>query len=165
MVGKIYIPILLKFVSQQSGFAFFGAYDFGCAHFFILQTTEEKTIMEEINLGNQTNQPTHPNSNKKIIGIVICIAVFVVILAIIISSPGGTKTYLTYENYMKIQTGMTYGEVVKILNDHQGDLDTSASYGGYTLSYYTWTNSSGTRCIVVGFENGKVCTKSQYGLN
>jgi len=36
-VTRIYIPILLKFVSQQSGFAFFGAYDFGCAHFFNLR--------------------------------------------------------------------------------------------------------------------------------
>ena len=31
------IPILLKFVSQQSGFAFFGVHDFGCAHFFIFE--------------------------------------------------------------------------------------------------------------------------------
>lgn len=126
---------------------------------------KEKTTVEEINLSNQINPTTQPNSNKKIIGIVICIAVFVVIFAIIISSTGGTKTYLTYENYMKIQTGMTYSEVVKVLDNHQGDLDTSSSYGGYTLAYYTWTNNSGTRCIVVGFENGKVCTKSQYGLN
>ena len=121
--------------------------------------------MEEINLGNQTNQRSQPPNNKKIFGIVICIAVFVVIFAIIISSNGGTKNYLTYENYMKIQTGMTYTEVVKVLENHQGDLDISSSYGGYTLAYYTWTNSSGTRCIVVGFENGKVCAKSQYGLN
>ncbi|MBR2340866.1 MAG: hypothetical protein IKA72_00450 [Clostridia bacterium] len=122
--------------------------------------------MEEFNLGNQTNQPQNPTNNKKVIGIVICIAVFVVmIFAIIISSTGDTKTYLTYDNYMKIQTGMTYNEVVEVLDNHQGDLDTSSSYGGYTLSYYTWTNSSGTRCIVVGFENGKVCAKSQYGLN
>ena len=34
MVGKIYIPNSVKFDSQQSGFAFFGAHDFGCAHFF-----------------------------------------------------------------------------------------------------------------------------------
>ena len=121
--------------------------------------------MEEINLGNQTNHTTQSNSNKKIIGIIICVTVFVVIFAIIIISMGGTKTHLTYDNYKKIQTGMTYSEVVKILDNHQGDLDTSSSYGGYTLAYYTWTNSSGSRCIVVGFENGKVCAKSQYGLN
>ena len=121
--------------------------------------------MEEFNLGNQTNPPTHTNINKKVIAIVICILVFVVIFAIIISSTAGTKTYLTYDNYRKIQTGMTYNEVVKVLDNHQGDLDISSSYGGYTLAYYTWTNNSGTRCIVVGFENGKVCAKSQYGLN
>ena len=121
--------------------------------------------MEEINLGHQIN-PQRPNGNyKAIIGIVICITLFIVIFAIIISSMGGTKTYLTYDNYMKIQTGMTYSEVVKVLENHQGDLDTSSSYGGYTLAYYTWTNSSGSRCIVVGFQNGKVCAKSQYGLN
>ena len=41
-VTRIYIPILLKFVSQQSGFAFFGAYDFGCAHFFNLRMEDTK---------------------------------------------------------------------------------------------------------------------------
>ena len=34
-LARFISPILLKFVSQQSGFAFFGAYDFGCAHFFV----------------------------------------------------------------------------------------------------------------------------------
>ena len=44
MVGKIYIPNSVKFVSQQSGFAFFGAYGFGCAHFFYL-------TMEDVKMG------------------------------------------------------------------------------------------------------------------
>ena len=46
-VTRIYIPILLKFVSQQSGFAFFGAYDFGCAHFFYLCKFWEEKKNEE----------------------------------------------------------------------------------------------------------------------
>lgn len=104
--------------------------------------------------------------NKWIWATVAFVAVFVIVLSITLGSRGCSSNinYLTYDNYMKIQTGMTYTEVVEILDGHQGQLDTESGYGGYTLKYYTWTNSSGTRCIVVGFENGRVCAKSQYGL-
>ena len=121
--------------------------------------------MDEINVGNQNNQPPQTSNNKTAIGVVVAIIIGVILFAVIISSVGGSNSYLTYENYMKIHNGMTYNEVVDVLDGHQGELDTSAGYGGYTLSYYTWSNSSGTRCIVIGFENGRVCVKSQYGLN
>ena len=120
--------------------------------------------MDEIYIGNQNNQPSRPSNSKTVISVIVTIAVFVILFAVIISSVGGSNTYLTYENYMKIHNGMTYNEVVEVLDNHQGELDTSAGYGGYTLAYYTWSNSSGSRCIVIGFENGKVCAKSQYGL-
>jgi hypothetical protein len=121
--------------------------------------------MEEINLGDSTNLQIKSNSNKKVIGIVICAITLIMVFVIILASTPTTKTYLTYNNYKKIQTGMTYNEVVEILENHPGSLDTSSSYGGYTLAYYTWANNDRTRCIIVGFENGKVCSKSQYGLN
>lgn len=120
--------------------------------------------MDEINVGNQNNQPPQTSNNKTAIGVVVVIIIGVILFAVIISSAGG-YSYLTYENYMKIHNGMTYNEVLDVLDGHQGKLDTSAGYGDYTLSYYTWTNSSGSRCIVIGFENGRVCAKSQYGLN
>lgn len=125
--------------------------------------------MDEINAGNQNNQHLQISNNKTAIGVVVAIIIGVIIgvilFAVIISSVGGSNSYLTYENYMKIHNGMTYNEVVDVLDGNQGELNTSGGYGDYTLSYYTWSNSLGTRCIVVGFENGRVCAKSQYGLN
>ena len=80
------------------------------------------------------------------------------------SGCGFLDTYLTYENYSKIQAGMTYEEVVNVMQGNEGVLDTTSSYGGYTLSFYTWSDELGFKCIVVGFENGRVSTKSQTGL-
>ena len=120
--------------------------------------------MNEINIENRNTPDPSPN-NAKGVGIFIAIISVIIILAIIVGSTNCAKNeYLTYENYTQIQNGMTYSQVVEILDNHQGTLDTSAGFGGYTLSYYTWTNDSGSRCIVVGFENGRVCVKSQYGL-
>ena len=121
--------------------------------------------MSEINVGNQNNQPSQKSNNKSVLGVIIAIIIGVIFLAVIISSVGDSNSYLTYENYIKIHNGMTYNEVVDVLDGHQGELDTSAGYGDYTFSYYTWTNSSGSRCIVVGFVNGRVGAKSQYGLD
>ena len=124
--------------------------------------------MEEFDLGNQNREKT-PSFNKGTIGAIIVIVVIMACVAIILigafgGSSSSSREYLTYENYMKIQTGMTYQQVVSALNNHQGELNSSSGYGGYTLEYYTWSNKTGTRCIVVGFENGKMCTKTQYGL-
>ena len=126
--------------------------------------------MEEIKLNDDFNESPHKSNSKGVwIGIAWFLVLFIIVVAVVVGVSGGdgstNSNYLTYSNYTQIQNGMSYSQVVDILDGHQGVLDTSSSYGGYTLSYYTWTNSSGTRCIVVGFENGKVCTKSQYGLN
>lgn len=105
-------------------------------------------------------------SNKKTILIVVlcCVFCFALILAFTICLARNEKQndYLTYENYCSIQDGMTYMEVVDIFDGNEGVLDTSSSYGGYTLTYYTW--SRGGKVVVVGFENNKVCSKSQIGL-
>ena len=122
--------------------------------------------MEEHKIENSSETKEKTSKNKSFIIFVVIIIVIAAITYFALTSSGGGSSinYLTYENYTKIQNGMSYSEVVAILGNHQGTLDTTASSGGYTLSYYTWANSSGTRCIVVGFENGKVCAKSQYGL-
>lgn len=106
------------------------------------------------------------NKNKCVVAIIAFVVTFIIVLSIILGSRSCSSsiTYLTYENYIEIQNGMSYSEVVEILDGHQGKLDTESGYGGYTLRYYTWTNSSATRCIVVGFENNRVCAKSQFGL-
>jgi len=116
--------------------------------------------MKKSNLCYQTLNP-HIQS---ILKLTTRIASVLIIFILVLFSSGCFSTYLTYENYSKIKNGMSYSEVVEILDNHEGELDTSAGYGGYTLSYYHWTSTSGSRCIVVGFENGRVCAKSQYGL-
>ena len=133
--------------------------------FLIIINKGEQEIMNELNIDNQSNQPSQNLPNKTVVGVMIAISIVLMLLAVIISSVGGSNGYLTYENYLNIHNGMTYNEVVEVLDGHQGELNTSAGYGGYSLSYYTWSNNSGSRCIVIGFENGRVCAKSQYGLN
>lgn len=105
------------------------------------------------------------NTSKKIIaivGVAIFIVPFIVMLCFFMSSD---TQWLTYDNYCDIKNGMTYSEVVEVLDGHKGKLDTTSGYEGYTISFYTWQNSSGTKCIVVSFENGRVGGKSQYGLH
>ena len=125
--------------------------------------------MEEIKLDENNNESQNKNKNKIemiIIGGVFILLAIIVGAVFLFSDNDNTLSlsYLNYKNYSKIQDGMTYSEVVEILEGHQGVLDTSSSYGGYNLSYYTWSDSLTTKCIVVGFENGKVCAKSQIGL-
>lgn len=125
--------------------------------------------MEEIKLEDNSDEIIKNNNKRnKIIGVITFIVSCVVIfgVAIAASKSGGSSTgdYLTYNNYVCIRDGMTYSQVVNVLGGNSGVLSTSSSYDGYTLSYYTWSNRSGTKCIVVGFENNKVCAKSQYGL-
>ena len=62
------------------------------------------------------------------------------------------------ENYNKIQTGMTYNEVINILGDDY-EVGSDANVGGYTSSCYIWENGGYT--ITVIFLNGKVYSKAQ----
>lgn len=124
--------------------------------------------MEEIKLlENEKTAKVGENHSTAILvtAIVIAVFAFVVCIVILTAVPSvAPKEYLTYENYMKIQNGMTYSEVVEIFDGHDGELDTSAGFGDYSLEYYDWTNSSGSKIIVIGFSNGRVCAKSQIGL-
>ncbi len=125
--------------------------------------------MEEIKFDTESNQNFNKRNRKGVwIGVLGFLVLFAGVVAIVVAVPYNKSSsygYLTYDNYVQIQNGMSYSQVVDILDGHQGVLDTTSSYGGYTLSYYTWSNSSGSKCIVVGFQNGSVCTKSQYGLS
>lgn len=122
--------------------------------------------MEEIKLDIKND---NIKSKNKAIGFIVggvLIIALIVCLAMIINSPAteSAVSHITYENYMKIENDMSYGEVVAILGNNRGELSTSSSYGGYTLSYYSWTSNYPMRVITVGFQNGKVIAKSQIGL-
>ena len=116
--------------------------------------------MEEM----QINYEDNSKHNSKWIIFLVGIFLMIIIITLICVIPRGSN-WLTYENYLKIRTGMTYNQVVDVLDDHQGELNTSTSYEGYTMSIYVWQNSSGSKCIVVSFNNGEVSGKSQYGLS
>ncbi len=124
--------------------------------------------MEEIKLDANVEMTEKSSNNKGLwIGIIGVAVIFIIIIAVVVGISGegsSSSSYLTYSNYTRIQNNMTYSQVVEILGNDPGELTSTASSGGYTLSYYTWQNSSGSKCIVIGFENGKVCAKTQYGL-
>ena len=68
---------------------------------------------------------------------------------------------VTRKNYDKIQTGMTFEEVVDILGNNY-EVSADAGYGGISSSAYIWGNEN--KCIVVLFVNNRVFSKSQQGL-
>ena len=123
--------------------------------------------MEEFNLG------TERQSKGKKVAIWLSVAgvalflICVIVCVVVLSSDDkveGKFTYLTYSNYQKIENGMTYEEVVQIFEGHEGILDTSSSFGDFSITSYTWENEIGTRYVSVVFENNKVYSKSQFGL-
>lgn len=107
-----------------------------------------------------------PNkSSAKVVVTIVSIAAILFSLLYILLTVVSCEAYgsLTYENYLKIHNGMTYSQVAEIFNS-PGELTTSGGFEDYSLTYYTWQNSSGTKIVVVGFENNRVCAKSQIGL-
>lgn len=70
---------------------------------------------------------------------------------------------MTLEKFNKIETGMTYQQVVDIAGE-EGTLSTESSYGSSNMKIYYWYASNGISNATVSFMNGKVTAKSQIGL-
>ena len=70
---------------------------------------------------------------------------------------------MTLEKFNKIETGMTYQQVVDIAGE-DGTLSTESSYGSQSMQVYYWYASNGISNATVSFMNGKVTAKSQIGL-
>lgn len=70
---------------------------------------------------------------------------------------------MTLEKFNKIQTGMTYKQVVEIIGS-DGTLSTESSYGNQSMQIYYWYASNGISNATISFTNGKVSAKSQIGL-
>ena len=124
--------------------------------------------MQSINLKYDRKQYATTTNKKTILISMIIIILTIAVIFIIASkmcTPNETNTYLNYNNYMRIKNGMSYAEVVEIFDNNQGKLVSTSTYGEYTLSYYDWSDESSFCYVSVGFENGKVCIKSQYGLD
>lgn len=128
--------------------------------------------MNERNAQNQNNDFSNIarmkrfiRANKKnFIGLGICLfIVFIFFAVIIISSLIDSDDYLNYENYEKIEIGMTYEEVVELLDNHIGRSMYPSGRGG---GIYAWSNDSGSRKIVIAFDQkGLVVNIKQFGLD
>ena len=65
--------------------------------------------------------------------------------------------------YLGIREGMTYEEVSRIIGTRGSEVS-STSAEGYKLVSYSWQNENGSNMIAL-FENNRLTTKSQFGLN
>lgn len=102
-------------------------------------------------------------------GILIFLCIFIVIgivtTVILNSSNENLHTeYITLEEFNKIQTGMTYDEVVNIIGSN-GTLSSESEVTGYHTQIFTWQGYGvpGANANVT-FQNNKVVTKAQAGL-
>lgn len=69
---------------------------------------------------------------------------------------------ITLQEYSRIETGMTYAEVVAVIGAH-GEEVSSNDIGGTKTIMYVWKNSFGPNANVM-FQNDMVIQKSQFGL-
>lgn len=77
---------------------------------------------------------------------------------------GQSEAEITMDMYNQIETGMTYDEVVAIIGG-EGELQSDTSVAGISSQLYSWPGSSlGSSCSIT-FNDGKVSSKSQYGLD
>jgi len=124
--------------------------------------------MEEIQLNGSPSPVESPKKQGKTLAIiiisVIAFSALVVALLFLVIPSDKSNNYLTMENFNRIETGMSYNQVVEIFDGNQGELQSSSSYEDITMSIYIWTNESGSRIVSIMFENGAVTTKSQVGL-
>lgn len=65
--------------------------------------------------------------------------------------------YITLDEFNRVQTGMTYQQVVEIIGG-EGNLIAEDSYGSKSYSWEPATNS-GMTTVVMGFTNGVLVTK------
>lgn len=78
-----------------------------------------------------------------------------------------THSPISYESYKKISVGMTYNEVVKLLDDEGKEVSNSSTQlNGKLVSQQTiiWNDLDKTKSITVSFVDGKVVSKAQSNL-
>ena len=104
-------------------------------------------IVGFVNLtSTQTNSnPTNTNENKN-------------------SSTNSNGALITLDEFNKIETGMSYEDVVNIIGSN-GTLSSESSIGNYTTQIYTWYGNIFGANANVTFQNGKVVGKAQAGLH
>lgn len=122
---------------------------------------------------------TCPKCGKKLkhTGVRVVLGLVIIIIGICAITSSNTNTEnakpvnsqvqeekMTLEKFNKIETGMTYQQVVDIAGE-EGTLSTESSYGDQTMKIYYWYAKNGISNATISFMNGKVTAKSQIGLN
>lgn len=81
-----------------------------------------------------------------------------------VSGVSNESEYMTMEEYNKIETGMTYEEVVEIVGS-SGESMSKVEGNGTVIEMFTWYGNgmAGSNANVT-FQNGKVTGKAQVGL-
>lgn len=81
-----------------------------------------------------------------------------------VSGVSDSSEYITKDEYNQIEEGMSYDEVKDIIGS-EGELSSTSSVGGYSMSIYTWygNGSAGSNASVT-FTNDAVTGKAQVGL-
>lgn len=73
-----------------------------------------------------------------------------------------SDTVVTMAEFDRIQEGMTYGEVVKIIGS-AGELLSQSNIAGMKAEMYAWKNANGSNMNAM-FQEGSLIQKSQFGL-
>lgn len=109
--------------------------------------------------------------------IVVLVICFIAIVGNKNTTPTGTTTSntvttptkqekITLEKFNKIQTGMTYEEVVEIIGE-EGTVNSESNITNdekYHTIFYSWKAADGIANANVTFQGGKVVSKAQFGL-
>ena len=73
-----------------------------------------------------------------------------------------TDGVVSRAEYNRIQSGMSYSEVADIIGD--GTEISRSDMAGYTTEMYSWENPSGGGNMNAMFQNDKLISKAQFGL-
>ena len=76
--------------------------------------------------------------------------------------PDEPSAGLTMENYLRIQNGMSYAEVVKILGE-PGEEMSRSDIAGISTVMYGWKRWTGANMNAM-FQDDRLITKAQFGL-
>jgi hypothetical protein len=109
------------------------------------------------------------NKLDKIIIWIVTIAVLIIaaiIIAIVLKIPANTNDGISLGEFNRIQNGMDYNEVVKIIGE-QGTVLSDIDLGvgsEYATQMYEWHGNNGVSNADIIFQGGVVISKAQFGL-
>ena len=79
-------------------------------------------------------------------------------------APPALPSGVTYANYQRLETGMSYPEAMAILGS-PGIEQSRSEIAGITTVLYTWRVPRGLANMNAMFQDGKLLTKAQMGLD